>query len=331
MLKENYILLGKAGDKEIRLLPNMLNRHGLIAGASGTGKTVTLKVIAESLSQMGVSTFIADVKGDLSGMIQEGDLSAISGRLEKLGITDFEVRKFPVHFFDVYRKKGHPIRAIMEEFDSLLLARILELTDAQEGNLQIILKVAQDMNLDIIDLKDLQAMANYVGEHASELSLKYGNVTKQSIGGIQRKLLQLEQQGGTNLFGLPALSIQDLITTEGGLGMMNMLECQELFQHPLLYATFLLWLLNRIYQDLPEVGDVEKPKIVFFFDEAHLLFKDAPKALLDKIEQIVKLVRSKGVGVFFITQSPNDIPNSVLAQLSNRIQHALRAYTPCLI
>ena len=227
MLKENYILLGKAGDKEIRLLPNMLNRHGLIAGASGTGKTVTLKVIAESLSQMGVSTFIADVKGDLSGMIQEGDLSAISGRLEKLGITDFEVRKFPVHFFDVYRKKGHPIRAIMEEFDSLLLARILELTDAQEGNLQIILKVAQDMNLDIIDLKDLQAMANYVGEHASELSLKYGNVTKQSIGGIQRKLLQLEQQGGTNLFGLPALSIQDLITTEGGLGMMNMLECQE--------------------------------------------------------------------------------------------------------
>ena len=328
MLKENYILLGKAGDKEIRLLPNMLNRHGLIAGASGTGKTVTLKVIAESLSQMGVSTFIADVKGDLSGMIQEGDLSAISGRLEKLGITDFEVRKFPVHFFDVYRKKGHPIRAIMEEFDSLLLARILELTDAQEGNLQIILKVAQDMNLDIIDLKDLQAMANYVGEHASELSLKYGNVTKQSIGGIQRKLLQLEQQGGTNLFGLPALSIQDLITTEGGLGMMNMLECQELFQHPLLYATFLLWLLNRIYQDLPEVGDVEKPKIVFFFDEAHLLFKDAPKALLDKIEQIVKLVRSKGVGVFFITQSPNDIPNSVLAQLSNRTQHALRAYTP---
>ncbi len=330
MLKENYILLGKAGDKEIRLLPNMLNRHGLIAGASGTGKTVTLKVIAESLSQMSVSTFIADVKGDLSGMIQEGDLSAISGRLEKLGITDFEVRKFPVHFFDVYRKKGHPIRAIMEEFDFLLLARILELTDAQEGNLQIILKVAQDMNLDIIDLRlgILQAMANYVGEHASELSLKYGNVTKQSIGGIQRELLQLEQQGGTNLFGLPALSIQDLITTEGGLGMMNMLECQELFQHPLLYATFLLWLLNRIYQDLPEVGDVEKPKIVFFFDEAHLLFKDAPKALLDKIEQIVKLVRSKGVGVFFITQSPNDIPNSVLAQLSNRIQHALRAYTP---
>ena len=322
MLKENYILLGKAGDKEIRLLPNMLNRHGLIAGASGTGKTVTLKVIAESLSQMGVSTFIADVKGDLSGMIQEGDLSAISGRLEKLGITDFEVRKFPVHFFDVYRKKGHPIRAIMEEFDSLLLARILELTDAQEGNLQIILKVAQDMNLDIIDLKDLQAMTNYVGEHASELSLKYGNVTKQSIGGIQRKLLQLEQQGATNLFGMPALSIQDLIATEGGLGMMDMLECQELFQHPLLYATFLLWLLNRIYQDLPEVGDVEKPKIVFFFDEAHLLFKDAPKALLDKIEQIVKLVRSKGVGVFFITQSPNDVPNSVLAQLSNRIQHA---------
>ena len=314
MLKENYILLGKAGDKEIRLLPNMLNRHGLIAGASGTGKTVTLKVIAESLSQMGVSTFIADVKGDLSGMIQEGDMSAISARLEKLGITDFEVRKFPVHFFDVYRKKGHPIRAIMEEFDSLLLARILELTDAQEGNLQIILKVAQDMNLDIIDLKDLQAMTNYVGEHASELSLKYGNVTKQSIGGIQRKLLQLEQQGGTNLFGMPALSIHDLISTEGGFGMMNMLECQELFQHPLLYATFLLWLLNRIYQDLPEVGDVEKPKIVFFFDEAHLLFKDAPKALLDKIEQIVKLVRSKGVGVFFITQSPNDIPNSVLEQ-----------------
>ncbi|MCI5723359.1 MAG: DUF853 domain-containing protein [Erysipelotrichaceae bacterium] len=328
MLKDNVILLGKSNETEVHLLPQMLNRHGFIAGASGTGKTVTLKVIAESLSQLGVPTIIADVKGDLSGMIQQGDMSQIEGRLEKLGIDNFQTMRFPVSFYDVYRKNGHPVRIIIEEFEPELFARILGLTDAQTGNLQIIYKVAQDMNLDLIDLKDLQAMANYVGMHASEISLQYGNVTKQSIGGIQRKLLQLEHQGGSVLFGMPAISTQDFFRTSNGLGVMNMLECKELFQYPLLYATFMLWLLNQLYIELPEVGDLDKPKLVFFFDEAHLLFNDLPKTLLTKIEQIVKLIRSKGVGVFFITQSPNDIPSSILAQLSNRIQHALRAYTP---
>ena len=328
MIKDNKILLGKAEEKEIYVYPSMLNRHGLIAGATGTGKTITLKVLAESMSQLGIATVIADVKADLTGMIQEGDLSVIQERLNSMGIEAFPVQKYPVHFFDVFQKKGHPVRASIQEMGPRLFARALELTEAQEGVLTIIFKVAEDMELDIIDIKDLQAMVQYVSEHSAELSSKYGNIAKATTGVIQRKVLKLEQEGGDIFFGMPALNIQDWITTEGGLGMMNILECEELFQHPLLYAVFLNWMLEELYTTLPEVGDTEKPKVVFFFDEAHLLFDGASKEFLRNIERTVKLIRSKGVGVFFITQNPADIPDSVLAQLGNRIQHALRAYTP---
>ena len=328
MLKDGLLYIGNAGDLHVNMIPRQMNRHGLIAGASGTGKTTTLRVIAESLSELGVPTFIADVKGDLSGMIIPGDKEAIQGRLDSMGVEEFECRSFPVHFFDVYREWGHPIRSILQEMDTVLLSRILDLTDAQRGVLNIIFRVAEEMDLDIIDLKDLQAMTMYVGEHARDLTIKYGNVSKQSVGAIQRKLLELETQKGELLFGMPALDIYDLMQKEGGLGVMNILECEELFQHPMTYSTFLLWMLDTLYRELPETGDLDKPKIVFFFDEAHLLFDNASKQLLEKIEQIIKLVRSKGVGIFFITQAPTDIPDSVLAQLSNRIQHALRAYTP---
>ena len=328
MIKDNKILLGKAEEKEIYVYPSMLNRHGLIAGATGTGKTITLKVLAESMSQLGIATVIADVKADLTGMIQEGDLSVIQERLNSMGIEAFPVQKYPVHFFDVFQKKGHPVRASIQEMGPRLFARALELTEAQEGVLTIIFKVAEDMELDIIDIKDLQAMVQYVGEHSAELSGKYGNIARATTGVIQRKVLKLEQEGGDIFFGMPALNIQDWLTTEGGLGMMNILECEELFQHPLLYAVFSNWMLEELYTTLPEVGDTEKPKVVFFFDEAHLLFDGASKEFLRNIERTVKLIRSKGVGVFFITQNPADIPDSVLAQLGNRIQHALRAYTP---
>lgn len=328
MLKDNKILIGKAGEKEIYILPSQMNRHGLIAGASGTGKTVTLKVIAESLSELGVPTFFADVKSDLTGMIMPGDASAIKERLDSMQITDFNVQSYPVHFFDVYRQHGIPMRTSVAAMDPVFLARILELTDAQEGILTIIFKVAEDMKLDLIDLKDLQAMTQYVGEHASDLTLKYGNITKQSVGGIQRKLLQLDTEQGGLMFGMPELDLADLLQVKDGLGVMSILECEELFQHPMLYSTFLLWLLNKLYEEMPEIGDCDQPKIVFFFDEAHLLFDNASKELMDKIIQIVKLIRSKGVGIFFVTQSPTDIPDEVLAQLSNRIQHSLRAYTP---
>ena len=331
MLKDGKLMIGKADDLEISMIPSMMNRHGLIAGASGTGKTVTLKVIAESLSDLGVPTFIADVKGDLSGMIREGDMSGIQDRLDSMGVEDYEVCKYPVHFYDVYRENGHPIRAVLQDMDPVLLARILELTDAQEGVLNIIFKAAEDMQLDLIDLKDLQAMTEYVGQHTADLTVKYGNVAKQSVGAIQRKLLQLEQQGGTQMFGMPAMNIDDFMVTEGGKGMMNILECSKLFQHPMLYSTFLLWLLDTIYTTMPEVGDSGKPKMVFFFDEAHLLFDDGSKEMQSRVEQIIKLIRSKGIGVFFCTQSPADIPSAVLAQLSNRIQHSLRAYTPAEI
>lgn len=332
MLKEDgTILLGKAGDKEVVLYPSMLNRHGLIAGATGTGKTVTLKVIAESLSELGVPTVIADVKQDLSGMIVEGDMDGISGRLESMGINDYSTRKYPVHFFDVYGKTGHPLRARMQDMGPLLLSQIMDLSDAQAGVLNIIFKAAEDMELDIIDLKDLQAMTQYVGEHASDMSLKYGNVAKQSVGAIQRKLLELENEGADSFFGMPSIAVEDWMETEGKLGIMNIIECQELFQHPHLYAIFLYWMLKQLQKNLPEEGDMEKPKIVFFFDEAHLLFDEAPKKLLEAIEQTVKLIRSKGVGIFFCTQTPADIPGDVLAQLGNRIQHSLRAYTPAEI
>lgn len=328
MIKDEKILIGKAGDKEIFMYPKQMNRHGLIAGASGTGKTVTLKVIAESLAEIGVPTVIADIKGDLSGMIVPGDAEGIQGRLESMGIEDYETRKYRVHFFDVYQTEGHPVRAVMQEMGPLLLSRIMDLTEAQEGILNIIFRVARDMELAIYDLKDLQAMTNYVYEKSKELSGQYGNVSKQSVGAIQRKLLVLEEQGGNLFFGLPALNIDDWIAREGGQGVMNIIECDQLFQHPALYSMFLFWMLNELYENLPEVGDLDKPKIVFFFDEAHLLFQDAPKQLLQKISQTVKLIRSKGVGVFFCTQVPSDIPSDVLGQLSNRIQHSLRAYTP---
>ena len=328
MIKDNKIMIGKAGDKEIYLNPAQMNRHGFIAGASGTGKTVTLKVIAESLSELGVPTVIADIKGDLTGMIVPGDEDGIRERWQSMGLESYDVRKYPVHFFDIYQKAGHPIRAVMQQMGPMMLSRIMDLTDAQQGVLNIIFRVAQDMELDIIDLKDLQAMTLYVGEHYKEYTSKYGNIAKQSVGAIQRKLLELETEGGDKFFGEPALDINDWMATENGLGVMNMIECDELFQHPLLYSTFMLWMLDELYDRLPEVGDVEKPKIAFFFDEAHLLFDGAPKQLLQQIEQTVRLIRSKGVCVFFITQNPMDIPNSVLAQLSHRIQHSLRAYTP---
>ncbi len=328
MIKDGKIMIGKAGDREIYLDPSQLNRHGFIAGASGTGKTVTLKVIAESLSELGVPTVIADVKGDLSGMIVPGDEEGIRERWMSMGLEEYEVRKYPVHFYDVYHKVGHPIRSVMQQMGPMMLSRIMDLTDAQQGVLNIIFRVAQDMELEIIDLKDLQAMTTYVGEHNREYQTKYGNISKQSVGAVQRKLLELETEGGDVFFGMPALDIEDWMMRKDGLGVMNMIECEELFQHPLLYSTFLLWMLSELYDKLPEVGDLDKPKIVFFFDEAHLLFEDAPKQLMQKIEQTVRLIRSKGVSVFFITQNPTDIPNSILAQLSHRIQHALRAYTP---
>lgn len=328
MIENGKILVGKAEEKSIYLLPALLNRHGLIAGATGTGKTVTLKVIAESLSELGVPTVLADIKGDLSGMIVPGDAAGIRGRLDSMGIGEYAVNRYPVHFFDIYQKKGHPIRASIQDMGVLLLGRILDCTDAQQGVLSIIFKVAKEMELDLIDLKDLQAMAAYVGEHAKDLTLKYGNVTRQSVGAIQRKLLELEEQGGLEFFGMPSLSIHDWMMTEGGYGVMNMIECDELFQHPLLYSTFMLWMLQTLYNSLPEVGDLDRPKLVFFFDEAHLLFDNASRQLMEKIEQTVKLIRSKGVGIFFITQNPIDIPGSVSSQLGNRIQHALRAYTP---
>lgn len=322
------ILIGKAGDQEVILEPSLLNRHGLIAGSTGTGKTVTLKVIAESLADLGVPTVIADIKGDLTGMLEEGDLTGIQERLDSMSISGFTTKRYPVHFYDVFQKNGHPVRAQVQKMSSILLSRILDLTDAQEGVLNIIFKVAKDMNLGLYDLKDLQVMTTYVGEHAKDLTLTYGNVSKQSVGAIQRKLLQLEEEGGDLFFGMPSLDIDDWMVKEGNSGVMNILECEELFKHPSLYAVFLYWMLQEIYDRLEEVGDLPLPKIVFFFDEAHALFDIANKELLEKIEQTVKLIRSKGVGIFFITQSPSDIPDCILAQLSNRIQHSLRAYTP---
>ncbi|MBQ1477303.1 MAG: DUF853 family protein [Erysipelotrichaceae bacterium] len=328
MIKDNKILLGKAGEKEVFLTPSMLNRHGLIAGATGTGKTVTLKVIAESLSDLGIPTVIADVKGDLTGMIVPGDEEGIKGRLESMDIHDYEVRKYPVHFYDVYQKQGHPLRVKLQDMGPLIISHLLDLTDVQQGILNIIFRAAQDMELDIIDLKDLQAMASYVGEHSKEYTLKYGNVTKQSVGAIQRKLLELESQGGDLFFGMQSIDIEDWFSEQNGYGVMNMIECEELYNHPLLYSMFLFWMLQELYERLPEVGDLDAPKIVFFFDEAHLLFRNASRQLLEKIETTVRLIRSKGVGIFFCTQNPSDIPNTVLSQLSNRIQHSLRAYTP---
>ena len=319
------------GDKRVYLEPTMANRHGLIAGATGTGKTVTLKVLAESFCDMGVPVFVADIKGDLSGMCVPGkENKHILRSITTMGIEGFEYKSYPVQFWDVYGEKGLPVRTTISEMGPELLARLLGLNDTQSGVLRIVFRVADDKQLLLIDLKDLRAMLQYVGDNAADFKLQYGNVSSQSIGAIQRALLALEDEGGELFFGEPSLELSDWkkFSMEDGRGMMNILECSELFQHPLLYGTFLLWMLSEIYDMLPEAGDLAKPKFAFFFDEAHLLFDDAPKALVDKVEQVVRLIRSKGVSVWFITQNPTDIPDSVLGQIGNRVQHALRAYTP---
>ena len=318
------------GEERVYLDPAMANRHGLIAGATGTGKTVTLKVIAESFSELGVPTFVADIKGDLTGMCVPGEENKhIRRSIDTMGLGDFTYTSYPVRFFDVYGSLGHPVRTTVSEMGPELLARLLGLSDVQQGVLRIVFRIADDQGLLLLDLKDLRAMLQHVGDNANDYKLTYGNVAGQTIGAIQRALLSLEDAGGNIFFGEPALDLKDWFDWDGqGRGYMNILECRELFQHPLLYSTFLLWMLSELYEMLPECGDVEKPKIAFFFDEAHLLFNDAPKALLEKIEQVVRLIRSKGVSVWFITQNPADVPESVLGQIGNRVQHALRAYTP---
>ena len=318
------------GEGPVFLLPKLANRHGLITGATGTGKTVTLKTIAQSMSDAGIPVFLADVKGDVSGVAVPGQASEkLVERLANLGIHDYDFHGCPTRFWDVYGENGLACRTTISEMGPVLLARILGLTDVQAGVLNIAFHVADDEGLLLLDLKDLRSMVGYVGEHAADYKMTYGNVASASVGAIQRALLTLEDAGGDIFFGEPALEISDWLECDSeGAGYINVLDCVRLVQSPLLYSTFLLWMLSELYESLPEVGDLDKPKVCFFFDEAHLLFKDAPKALLDKIEQIVKLIRSKGVGVYFISQSPSDIPDCVLAQLGNKVQHALRAYTP---
>ncbi|MCW8908020.1 MAG: DUF853 domain-containing protein [Sedimenticola sp.] len=322
------IYLG-CSDKDVGLLPKMANRHGLIAGATGTGKTVTLQGLAESFSRLGVPVFLADVKGDLSGLGQPGKPHPkVQERLQQMPLDDFTFRGFPVTFWDIHGKQGHPVRSTISEMGPLLLARLLNLNDTQQGVLSLVFRVADENGWLLLDIKDLRAILQFVAENAAEFRTLYGNVSAASVGAIQRRLISLEEQGGNHLFGEPALNLADLLQTdENGLGVINILAADRLMNAPQLYSTFLFWLLSELFEQLPEVGDPEKPKLVLFFDEAHLLFDGAPEALLDKIEQVVRLIRSKGVGVYFVTQNPMDIPDSVLGQLGNRIQHALRAYT----
>ena len=329
-LKNEHKVWIAAGETPIYLEPSMANRHGLIAGATGTGKTVTLKVLAESFSDMGVPVFLADIKGDLSGMCETGkETKHIRRSIDNMNIQNFTYSACPVRFWDVYGKLGLSVRTTVSEMGPELLARLLGLNETQTGILRLVFRIADDKGLLLIDLKDLRSMVQYVGDNAKEYKLTYGNIAPQSVGAIQRSLLALEDEGGDIFFGEPDLKLSDWIDWDDeGRGIMNILECQELVQHPLLYATFLLWMLSEIYEMLPEAGDLEKPKLAFFFDEAHLLFNDAPKALLEKVEQVVRLIRTKGVSVWFISQSPSDIPDPVLGQIGNRVQHALRAYTP---
>ena len=317
-------------DKDLFLLPQMANRHGLIAGATGTGKTISMKVLAEAFSDMGVPVFLSDVKGDLSGMCRPGNDSAdMRERIARFGIDGFEFRAYPTRFWDIFGEAGHPVRVTVSDMGPTLLTRLLNLSEVQGGVLNIVFKVADEHGLLLLDLKDLRAMLKYVGDNRAEFTTMYGNVSAASIGAIQRALLSFEEEGGEELFGEPALDIRDWIRTDtDGRGFINILSSQRLIKSPTVYATFLLWLMTELFEKLPEVGDLEKPRMIFFFDEAHFLFSDAPKALVQKIVQVVKLIRSKGVGIYFVTQSPSDIPNDVLAQLSNRVQHALRAYTP---
>ena len=333
---QDHIFIGgggpEYGEKQgLRL--GYANRHGLIAGATGTGKTVTLQILAEGFSKAGVPVFLSDVKGDLSGMAKAGSEAfklhgAFTDRAAKIGFDDYRYGAFPVTFWDLFGEQGHPVRTTVAEMGPLLLSRLLDLTEPQEGILNIAFRLADDEGLPLLDLKDLRALLVWIGENRGDLSLRYGNISVASIGAIQRRLLVLENQGGAGLFGEPALEIADLMrTAPDGRGMINILAADTLMASPGLYATFLLWLLSELFEELPEVGDPEKPKLVFFFDEAHLLFDDAPKALVDKVEQVARLIRSKGVGVYFVTQSPADIPEDILGQLGNRVQHALRAFT----
>ncbi len=323
------ILLAKREAAEFFLLPQMANRHGVITGATGTGKTVTLQRLAEEFSRRGVPCFMADVKGDLTGVSQPGGSNPkITERLKMLGFENVQFEGSPVTLWDVFGKQGHPLRATVSEMGPLLLSRILQLNDTQEGVLTLCFKIADENGWLLVDLKDLQSLLQFAGENAAEFTVKYGNISKATIGAIQRGLLQLEQQGGSVFFGEPAVKLEDFIQTLSGRGVLNLLAADDLINAPKVYSTFLLWLLSELFEMLPEAGDLDKPKLVFFFDEAHLLFTDAPPSLVEKIEQVVRLIRSKGVGVYFVTQNPADIPEKVLAQLGNRVQHALRAYTP---
>jgi len=326
---KNGLWIAHSADGPLSIIGKMANRHGLIAGATGTGKTVTLQVMAETFCQAGVPCFMADMKGDLSGISQPGRINGfIEKRMAEFGIENPQFQSCPVRFYDVFGQQGHPLRCTVSQMGPQLLSRILGLNDTQEGVLNIVFRIADERGLLILDIKDLRSMLNYSLEHASEYSSTYGNIAPASVGAIQRSILALESEGADLFFGEPSFDIQDLLACEGGKGVMSVLAADKLMLKPKLYSTFLLWLLSELYVTLPEVGDLDLPKLVFFFDEAHMLFDDTPKALADKIEQVVRLIRSKGVGVYFVTQSPTDIPESILGQLGNRVQHALRAFTP---
>ena len=327
------ILIGQHGKPDALtqcwLLPDKANRHGLITGATGTGKTITLQTLAEGFSTIGVPVFMADVKGDLTGISQAGVIGEkLAGIIKERGLTSPESKAYPVTLWDVFGEQGHPVRATVSDLGPLLLARMLDLNETQTGVLNLVFKIADDNGMLLLDLKDLRAMLQYVGDNAKDFTTQYGNVSAASVGAIQRGLLQIESQGGAKFFGEPMLNISDFMQTTASKGVINILTADKLLNSPRLYATFLLWMLSELFEQLPEVGDLDKPKLVFFFDEAHMLFNEAPKVLIERIELVVRLVRSKGVGVYFVTQNPLDIPDSVLAQLGNRVQHALRAYTP---
>lgn len=324
------LLIAQTSDVQLHLLPQMANRHGLITGATGTGKTVTLQKLAESFSTIGVPVFMADVKGDLTGVAAEGQSSEkLQQRLAKIGVSDWQPQRNPVMVWDIFGEKGHPVRATVSDLGPLMLARLLNLNEVQSGVLQIIFRIADDQGLLLLDFKDLRAMTQYIGDNAKSFQTQYGNINSASVGAIQRGLLALEEQGAEHFFGEPMLEIADWMRVDSdGKGYINILSAEKLYQMPKLYATSLLWMLSELYEHLPEAGDLDKPKLVFFFDEAHLLFSDAPPVLLEKIQQVIRLIRSKGVGVWFVTQNPADIPDSVLGQLGNRVQHALRAFTP---
>ena len=328
-IKDRGLYIAHCEKGDVSIIGKMANRHGLIAGATGTGKTVTLQVLAETFCQAGVPCFMADMKGDLSGISQPGKMSGfIEKRLEQFQIENPEFQSCPVRFFDVFGEQGHPMRCTISQMGPDMLARLLDLNETQTGILHIVFRIADDNELLLLDMKDLRSMLDFVAKNASSFTTQYGNITPQSIGAIQRSLLALENQGGEKFFGEPAFDIQDLLSTEGGKGVMNVLAADKLMLQPKLYSTFMLWLMSELYATLPEVGDMDLPKLVFFFDEAHMLFDGTSKAMVDKIEQVIRLIRSKGVGIYFISQSPSDIPDAILGQLGNRVQHALRAYTP---